>query len=199
MCDTNNNTNCIEIKTQVDTLNCFDFSIITSMLGTDTSSTPITEATVSEFLTLCNSTITIKDLCCFRNANALIIGIPLTVSLDKCNTYKISPPEIPSEDYSNNVIVLVGNDETPRELNLQVSNGYLYIIVRIDPVTDVEQGDNGCCNITLNFTKFIFALNKIVVYCNNNTPCKPVTFEFGVIDTSSSTTTSSTTTTLPIG
>lgn len=175
---------CISLTKYIDASDAnvsLKFAIVKQLTDTVSSGSDVTtEASVTEQLVLCDNTVEIKNLCCLKNSNSLIIGLPLQFTKKNCYVYNIVPPEIsPSTtDYSSNITVLVGNNVKP--VDLQLSKGYLYIIIKIDPVKDIVL-KNDLCSITLKFSNFKLDLTKTFKACSND-KCKQITYQYGIIN-----------------
>lgn len=135
-------------------------TIISEITGTNTTGNTIVNGTENRYLTLCNNTVTVCDIC--PKLNGIQVKIPL-VLCDNCFSYEIVTSDINvCED--DNFSILVGSDIVPRVYTTQIINGYLYIII---PILPSDFDINKC--ITLKFNKFKLPVNKKFKtnICNN--------------------------------
>jgi hypothetical protein len=172
---------CIKQKLNAKCDLCFKLSTVLTGTVVDTGGVVITPATVTNFLTLCKPNVTICDACDFTNISTIILGIPLTIALNRCELFNIRLPVIsPETGYAANVVVNVvvgANPPVPAAVDLQVRDGYLYIIITLPAIT-IDPDQCPQC-IILNFTTFNFALVKAIKYCGIKVKCKPVIWEYG--------------------
>lgn len=151
-----------------------EFRLSTNLSGTDTTTSPFTLATVSNKLELCSSTVVFEDLPCRENLKNVILGIPL-VFVDDCNMHKIDLTKLaisPDADYTSNIVVKELNTSNPLAIDLQVANGYLYVIICVENYVEDTP-------LSLCFDVFCFDLIKKIIPCNCTIKCKQVTWSYG--------------------
>ena len=88
-----------------------------------------------------------------------------------CHIHKIDLKQLTSE-YADNVVVKEMCTNDPLTIDLQVANGYLYIIICVENYIEDTP-------LSLCFDVFCFDLIKKAVPCNYTIKCKPVTWSYG--------------------
>ncbi len=161
------------IKSPIVPDNDFDFKILTNLTNTKTESGNISNtAKISHILVLSNDTVTFSNLSCVNSGHTnIILALPLTFT-KKCNVYSLVLPDIDSKKKFkyNKYVIIKNNNGVSLPVDLQVANGYLYIIINITDAHMDTTFENKC-KIKLSFTKFFFNLNKNIVCCSQNIIC----------------------------
>src|SRR5690348_2542976 len=126
---------CVSAETTIAAPDCFKLKIginvsgSTGILGT----TGAVTGTVSYALGLCNKTVTFTDICCFNNMKSIVLALPLSFMQD-CFKFTFAHitlgPQTDTTVIDTTVPNLINN--TPSAINIQVANGYLYIIIDED-------------------------------------------------------------------
>jgi len=174
---------CVTAETTIASPDCFKLKIGLNITGsTGLLGSGATAGTVTYALGLCSDVVTFSDICCFNNMSSIVLALPLSFVQD-CHRYTLVDIPLGPQLVPIVVDTTVPSGGTGSPIDIQVANGYLYVIIGSDRF-DVEvctDDDEGCsrCVVTITFTLFNFFLRRSINYCNCACVCKPIVWYFG--------------------
>lgn len=164
------------------------FRIATTVSDTQNNNGSLIYGTIKNQLQLCNNIVVFNGIKCNDNnsLNYVLLGIPL-VYVDRCYKYTIDTSNLSIPTPSSSTIVVTDFiTGTPITVNLQVANGYLYIIIGNSGVGEqvgidkyITFDETTCkAKLALSFDQFAFDLKPKRMNCCDY-ECLPVVWSFG--------------------
>lgn len=155
------------------------FKLVSEITNTEVEDGIITTpGTINKKLKLCCNIVEFDNIEC-SDLNALILGIPITFS-DKCNLYSLDIPNISDDSLINEYMVVTCGDDNNLVVDIQVANGYIYIIIDVPNDKVIHSNETCLGSLVLCFETFCFDINKKVPLCHK-VKCRPVTWSYGCL------------------